>query len=429
MKTKQMAKRLAELGRGGDTLLAHITPEEARVLKARGGSGTRNPKTGLLEFFDDGGSFSSAPSFTWSPPSSGGMTTPAASDTDSLSWGGSSPAQSEPGFSWDNTPSTPAAGMSPGTGSSSSFSGAFQNSPFDSMGPFQSADAFQTGEVPGFSMDMLPAPVDRYAEPGPTLSPSDVGASNPLMDFFRRLGTAKAWQLGAKALGVPGMAMSLIGPLKAAWDAPEGQGFGAFMRNFAMGQVNSGLNQATGGMYGALNGPQAMASMASVGGPTNSGTSGSSSRYDPMVDYARGGAGLIGAYNMARLGRGTSSERAAEDQVNNLIRDPSSVVNLPGFAAGKQAVERAAAGRGYLGSGNLTVALAKYGDQFYNNALTNFNRIAQQNAPIRQNYNLNSTALALQSLGSLGYAYTRKNGTFDAPTAYQAPADLMNWEG
>lgn len=41
-------------GRFGDTLLAHISQNEARKLKQEGGSGTRNPATGLLEFFDAG---------------------------------------------------------------------------------------------------------------------------------------------------------------------------------------------------------------------------------------------------------------------------------------------------------------------------------------------------------------------------------------
>jgi hypothetical protein len=41
---------LQSKGRGKDTILAHITPKEAELLKKRGGSGTRNPDTGLLEY-------------------------------------------------------------------------------------------------------------------------------------------------------------------------------------------------------------------------------------------------------------------------------------------------------------------------------------------------------------------------------------------
>ena len=50
-----IAAMLSSKGRGNDTLLAHITPREAEILKAAGGSGTTNPDTGLLEFFDGEG--------------------------------------------------------------------------------------------------------------------------------------------------------------------------------------------------------------------------------------------------------------------------------------------------------------------------------------------------------------------------------------
>lgn len=46
-----IAQGIASLGRNGDTMLAHITPGEARMLRRRGGSGTINPVTGLPEFF------------------------------------------------------------------------------------------------------------------------------------------------------------------------------------------------------------------------------------------------------------------------------------------------------------------------------------------------------------------------------------------
>jgi len=42
---------LAKKGRNGDTQLAHITKDEAQLLRAMGGSGTINPETGLPEFF------------------------------------------------------------------------------------------------------------------------------------------------------------------------------------------------------------------------------------------------------------------------------------------------------------------------------------------------------------------------------------------
>ncbi len=42
---------LANKGRLGDTMVAHISPQEAAILKAFGGAGTKNPKTGLPEFW------------------------------------------------------------------------------------------------------------------------------------------------------------------------------------------------------------------------------------------------------------------------------------------------------------------------------------------------------------------------------------------
>jgi hypothetical protein len=46
-----IAAGIASLGRNGDTMLAHITPQEARMLRRAGGSGSINPATGLPEFF------------------------------------------------------------------------------------------------------------------------------------------------------------------------------------------------------------------------------------------------------------------------------------------------------------------------------------------------------------------------------------------
>lgn len=56
-----MAKIIKKKGRGRDTILAHITPEEAKLLKKRGGRGSINPETGLLEFEDV------APESTYTP--------------------------------------------------------------------------------------------------------------------------------------------------------------------------------------------------------------------------------------------------------------------------------------------------------------------------------------------------------------------------
>ena len=49
---KTLAQLLKSRGKGRDTVLAHITPEEAQLLKDEGGSGTINEETGLPQFED-----------------------------------------------------------------------------------------------------------------------------------------------------------------------------------------------------------------------------------------------------------------------------------------------------------------------------------------------------------------------------------------
>lgn len=48
---RPIAAAMADQGRYGDTMLAHISPREAGVLRQMGGSGSINPNTGLPEFF------------------------------------------------------------------------------------------------------------------------------------------------------------------------------------------------------------------------------------------------------------------------------------------------------------------------------------------------------------------------------------------
>lgn len=75
-KLYEAAQKLRSMGRNGDTVLAHINPREAALLKSMGGAGTTNPKTGLPEFNDFGwGSFDSwytpyvAPTYDFTTPS------------------------------------------------------------------------------------------------------------------------------------------------------------------------------------------------------------------------------------------------------------------------------------------------------------------------------------------------------------------------
>jgi len=79
-----LAEMLRAKGRGKDTMLAHITPKEAALLKRRGGSGSVNPDTGLPEFEDSGSYDYSAPapvSPTYDVVNQQGQFTPTQADT------------------------------------------------------------------------------------------------------------------------------------------------------------------------------------------------------------------------------------------------------------------------------------------------------------------------------------------------------------
>lgn len=80
---KSIAQNLQAMGRNGDTILAHIMPEEAAMLKRMGGAGTINPKTGLPEFY-----FGDISSYGGSRPGGGGY---------SAGGGQDSPSESGPG--------------------------------------------------------------------------------------------------------------------------------------------------------------------------------------------------------------------------------------------------------------------------------------------------------------------------------------------
>ena len=52
---KHLYTDIAAMGDGGDTALAHVNEKEVALLKAHGGAGTINPRTGLIEFKGKGG--------------------------------------------------------------------------------------------------------------------------------------------------------------------------------------------------------------------------------------------------------------------------------------------------------------------------------------------------------------------------------------
>jgi len=115
---KAMAQILRSRGRGRDTVLAHITPREARMLKQQGGSGTTNPDTGLPEFEElDFASFAEAPAQAFDAGSSyDAYTSPVYSEgafTQELVPGGGGEAQAQPGVDFLSAPAAGPGGQMP----------------------------------------------------------------------------------------------------------------------------------------------------------------------------------------------------------------------------------------------------------------------------------------------------------------------------
>lgn len=421
MNTREMAKRLSALGRNGDTLLAHITPKEAKLLKQAGGAGTRNPKTGLREYFDAdfGGDLSGADAAS-NMSDSGGIGGDFGSDggwgygpgnVDDGGWGMGPGNINDLGGSTGDLGDLSDQGWGYGPGNI--------NDPGTAFGPSNDLSAQGWGYGPGnigdYGWGYGPGNIGDTG-----MSVADIGgptAIDNIVSFLSRLGkgalTAKGIGLLARATGIPGVVLGTIASgVRGAVAAPTGKGAEGFGRGALSALGNSAMNQATGGAWG-LSGMSVGSMMGKSGAEQSDAASSSSggekaTPYDPMVDYMRGGLGLLGAYNLYKAGQPSSSQRTASGQMDALLRT-GDVTKLPGFAAGKQAVERAAAGKGYLGSGNLNVALAQYGDQFYNNALQTFNTISNQNAALQQQSRNDALILASQALGSLGYGYYRSN--------------------
>lgn len=99
----ELLRQLAGHGRYGDTELAHVNPEEKALLKARGGSGSINPYTGLREYFDVLSGGASTDTSTGGPSAG-----PAASESDRLS---------SLNFSLADPSTTPGTASAPGIGS------------------------------------------------------------------------------------------------------------------------------------------------------------------------------------------------------------------------------------------------------------------------------------------------------------------------
>lgn len=136
-----------------------------------------------------------------------------------------------------------------------------------------------------------------------------------------------------------------------------------------------------------------------------------------VATMGQGTLGLLGAAGLMQAGQRAQQQadpfgpyrKQYADQLAALQADPSSVTKLPGYQAGIEAIKRSMAAQGFTGSGNMLGALAKYGGDFYNQAVNMYSGLAgaQFNPASGAQLGLQGTSMGLslagQSLNRLGY--------------------------
>lgn len=224
-RSHSLAKVLQAQGRGKDTILAHINPREAAILKAHGGSGKINPKTGLPEFDDSYDPYDASQSSqaNQQPIFGGGGSGGSASSDVS--------AQPAPDISAPPPDTAPAADTSSGGTdflSALNLGGLFNGSSGGGGGGAPAAAPAPTDASPGlpsgfnevttlpaganaYGVDTGEAAVDNTATPSPTQQPSW---------GQRLLSSLTAPNTVAKAIG--GVGMGLLGEQQSRQAAKQG---------------------------------------------------------------------------------------------------------------------------------------------------------------------------------------------------------------
>jgi hypothetical protein len=150
----------------------------------------------------------------------------------------------------------------------------------------------------------------------------------------------------------------------------------------AVGAALASGSSATPGSGVSLNDPNATGLPAASSGAAPAAAA-SSGLFGGLKDLAGIGSSLYGIYQGIQQQNQASDALKASDpfgpyraayaeQLKALMDNPSSIMEDPGYKfqrdQGEQALVRNMAAGGYLGSGNLGVALTKYGEDYASNA-------------------------------------------------------------
>lgn len=236
-------------------------------------------------------------------------------------------------------------------------------------------------------------------------SPSFLGGNNPVA------------QIGKAALSIaqPEFAPYIYGA-SAVGDLAKGNFLGAGLDTLgAFGALNGTTAGESGGIFGGLFGNSssgwtsgadlvdagAGGAASSLGGIASGVSSGASSMgsdlsdllkklgakmpgagtgglgtFGNLLDVGKGAYGLYSANEMSNAAKQASQtgdpygpyRPAAALQLSQLSANPSSVTGVPGYQfgydQGLQALQRSMASRGYTGSGNMALALQRYGTDY-----------------------------------------------------------------
>jgi hypothetical protein len=224
--------------------------------------------------------------------------------------------------------------------------------------------------------------------------------------------------------------------------AMAGAGFMGGEAGFGMGETGfgmdgfSGLNSLFsgagegamagidyGGLGGGLPGMETLASFAPSASQGSSILDQIRKKYmeesNPWITGLNAFSGLYGlkqSRDIAKAGREGAArmdpfgpQRAQyQTQLSNLMANPSSISNTPGYKAGLDAVERKMASQGYIGSGNMMAALQDYGGNVFNQeanrlAMLAGAGIAPGGGNIEANALTSSAEVSSKALATLGF--------------------------
>lgn len=153
------------------------------------------------------------------------------------------------------------------------------------------------------------------------------------------------------------------------------------------------------------------------GGPAGAAVGGS-------IGSAVGGA--MGGKTTQKAGNATNAasmaqlayQQAASDKILQLMNDPSKVTSMGGFNTGIQAIERSAAGRGLLNSGNIMTALSDYGNSYYGDQMRLLQALAAGTPAPTVGANMINSGLGQQVAGGvgIGQGITKLLGMFGKPS-------------